>query len=110
MPQFIHTISEFFARLIPNAAYPLLVAFIFVVLGVLGFLLLLPKYRSQRANLVLGIAATAKLSPADLASTIQRLSQDTQVQYIWTLYNNFTEFSGGLARSTEPRRAVLVGG
>jgi Ca2+/Na+ antiporter len=38
----------------------------------------------------------AKLAnPANLVSTIQRLSEDTQVQYIWALYNNFTEFAGG---------------
>ena len=56
------------------------------------------------------LAAMAKLSAADLVSAIQRLSQDTQVQYIWTLYNNFTEFSGGEAESTEPKQQVLVGG
>ena len=56
------------------------------------------------------LAATAKLSAADLVSAIQRLSQDTQLQYVWTLYNNFTEFSGGEAESSEPKQAVLVRG
>lgn len=59
---------------------------------------------------IIDLAAMAKLSPSDLVSAIQRLAQDTQVQYIWTLYNNFTEFSGGQAENPEPRRAVLVGG
>ena len=59
---------------------------------------------------IVDLAAQSKISAANLVSTIQRLSQDTQVQYIWTLYNNFTEFSGGEAENAEPRRAVLVGG
>jgi hypothetical protein len=58
---------------------------------------------------IVDLAAMSKLAPADLVSAIQRLSQDTQVQYIWTLYNNFTEFSGGQAESPEPKRAVPVG-
>jgi hypothetical protein len=42
------------------------------------------------------MSTKAKLdTPQNLVSTIQRLSEDAQVQYIWTLYNNFTEFSGG---------------
>jgi len=42
------------------------------------------------------LATKAKLDrPQNLVSTIQRLSEDSQVQYIWALYNNFTEFSGG---------------
>lgn len=42
------------------------------------------------------LASKAKLaSPANLVAAIQRLYEDTQVQYIWALYNNFTEFSGG---------------
>lgn len=56
---------------------------------------------------IVDLAALAKLSPADLVSAIRRISQDTQVQYIWTLYNNFTEFSGG-QEHPESRRAVLV--
>ena len=58
---------------------------------------------------IVDLAAIGKLPPADLVSAIQRLSQDAQVQYIWTLYNNFTEFSGGQAASPEPNRAVPVG-
>ena len=41
------------------------------------------------------LASQAKISVANLVATIQRLSEDTQVQYIWALYFNFTEFSGG---------------
>lgn len=41
------------------------------------------------------LAAKAKFdNSANLVSVIQRLYEDTQVQYIWALYNNFTEFSG----------------
>src|SRR5258707_1759881 len=37
------------------------------------------------------LATKAKLDrPQNLVSTIQRLSEDSQVQYIWALYNNFT--------------------
>jgi hypothetical protein len=53
------------------------------------------------------LAAKAKLETDSLVATIQRLSQDTQVQYIWALYNNFTEFSGGFTRS-EPAEFVVV--
>ena len=50
---------------------------------------------------IVRLAAKAKLEdPLSLVSTIQRLSEDTQVQYIWTLYNNFTEFSGGEGPAT----------
>lgn len=58
---------------------------------------------------IVDLAVIGKLAPADLVSAIQRLSQDTQVQYIWTLYNNFTEFSGGQAATPEPNRPVPVG-
>lgn len=54
--------------------------------------------RSVKAPLpeeIVQLANKAKLTPLSLVNTIQRLSEDTQVQYIWTLYNNFTEFSGG---------------
>jgi hypothetical protein len=44
---------------------------------------------------IVNLAAKAKLDVDSLVATIQRLWQDTQVQYIWALYNNFTEFSGG---------------
>lgn len=40
------------------------------------------------------LAVRAKISTDSLVATIQRLYEDTQVQYIWSLYNNFTEFSG----------------
>jgi len=58
-----------------------------------------PATRTPRLPLpeeITRLATKAKLEdPLSLVSTIQRLSEDTQVQYIWTLYNNFTEFSGG---------------
>ena len=41
------------------------------------------------------LAGIAKIPVGAFTATIQRLSQDVQVQYIWTLYNNFTEFLGG---------------
>jgi Ca2+/Na+ antiporter len=56
------------------------------------------------------LAGLAKLSSNDLVSTIQRLSRDTQVQYIWTLYNNFTEFAGGGGRSTAANTEAPVAG
>jgi hypothetical protein len=48
---------------------------------------------------ILDLAQKAKLDATSLAATIERLSEDTQVQYIWALYNNFTEFSGGQEKS-----------
>lgn len=45
---------------------------------------------------IVKLSEKAKLdNPLNLVATIQRLSEDSQVQYIWALYNNFTEFSGG---------------
>lgn len=41
------------------------------------------------------LAEKAKVEPANLIATIDRLHQDRQVQDIWALYNNFTEYSGG---------------
>ena len=41
------------------------------------------------------LAAKAKLSYESLAAAIKRLHHDRQVQTIWALYNNFTEFGGG---------------
>jgi hypothetical protein len=42
------------------------------------------------------LASKSKLSEAaSLVSTIQRLYEDAQVQYIGALYYNFTEYSGG---------------
>jgi hypothetical protein len=41
------------------------------------------------------LAEKAKLSYSNLVAAIQRLNQDRQVQTIWSLYNNFTEFGGG---------------
>ena len=54
------------------------------------------------------LAEKAKLSYASLVSTIRRLNQDRQVQTIWSLYNNFTEFGGGkysAGLNGEPNRA-----
>jgi len=66
-----------------------------------------PQTRSVREPLppqILKLAAKAKLDdPANLVSTIQRLYEDTQVQYIWTLYNKFTEYSGG-----DPKRQTEI--
>jgi Ca2+/Na+ antiporter len=54
------------------------------------------EVRNPIPDEILYLAAKAKLDrPQNLVSTIQRLSEDSQVQYIWALYNNFTEFSGG---------------
>jgi hypothetical protein len=40
------------------------------------------------------LATKGKLEKASLFSTIRRLNEDKQVQYIWTLYNHFTEYAG----------------
>jgi len=42
------------------------------------------------------LAGKAKLTYDSFVAAIQRLNQDRQVQIIWTLYNYFTEFGGGL--------------
>jgi len=42
------------------------------------------------------LAEKAKLTYDSFVAAIERLNQDRQVQIIWTLYNYFTEFSGGL--------------
>jgi hypothetical protein len=41
------------------------------------------------------LANKANISGSSLASAIMRLSEDTQLRYIWALYINFTEFAGG---------------
>jgi Ca2+/Na+ antiporter len=41
------------------------------------------------------LAGQAKLSYDNLSAAIKRLNQDRQVQTIWSLYNDFTEFGGG---------------
>jgi hypothetical protein len=46
------------------------------------------------------LAGQAKLSYDNLAAAIKRLNQDRQVQTIWSLYNNFTEFGGGSQYAT----------
>jgi len=56
--------------------------------------------RADLPNEITKLASKAKLDTDSLVSTIQRLSQDTQVQYIWALYNNFTEFSGGSSNAS----------
>lgn len=40
------------------------------------------------------LAAVAKMSPANFLAAVRRLFEDKQVGYIWTLYNDFTEYSG----------------
>lgn len=61
MNPYMDKIAKFFSDLIPNASYPLLVAVIFFVLAVLGVLLLLPRYKPQRANLVLAVSIVGLL-------------------------------------------------
>jgi hypothetical protein len=62
------------------------------------------------------LAAKAKLSYENLAAAIKRLNFDRQVQTIWALYNNFTEFGGGdprnvngFARKPQGDESTLVG-
>ena len=108
MQPFIDAISKFFTQLIPNAAYPLLVAFTFVVLAVLGFLLLLPKFKPQRANLVLGITLVALFLLVLAAAVPNRwewvvglvpmLMVGYQLFYLW-LYH---------PRETDGQRTVLT--
>jgi hypothetical protein len=57
------------------------------------------RVRQEPLTEIRNLAAKAKIDVDSLIATIQRLSQDTQVQYIWALYNNFTEFSGGFTRN-----------
>ena len=47
------------------------------------------------------LAEKAKLNYENLVAVIKRLNQDRQVQTIWSLYNNFTEFGGGDRRYAE---------
>jgi Ca2+/Na+ antiporter len=58
-----------------------------------------PATKSVKAPIpdqIVKLTTKAKLDdPANLIATIQRLYEDTQVQYIWALYNSFTEHSGG---------------
>jgi hypothetical protein len=58
---------------------------------------------------VTDLAQKANLEPISLASVIQRLSEDSQVKYIWALYNSFTEFGGGSESATEPTAFELAG-
>jgi hypothetical protein len=39
------------------------------------------------------LAQKANVPPASLFAAIQRLSEDTQVRYIWALYNSFSDFA-----------------
>lgn len=41
------------------------------------------------------LADKANLSATSLAHSIQRLSEDSQVRYVWALYSSFTEYAGG---------------
>jgi hypothetical protein len=49
------------------------------------------------------LAKKADIQPENLAATIQRLYEDTQVQYIWALYDRFTEYSGGQVAESDQR-------
>jgi hypothetical protein len=48
------------------------------------------------------LAKAGKLENENLFSTIRRLYEDRQVQYIWALYDHYTEFSGEQAQSDGP--------
>jgi len=50
---------------------------------------------TQIPSSITELATKANLTPPSLAFSIQRLSEDTQVRYVWALYNSFTEFGGG---------------
>ena len=54
------------------------------------------------------LADKAKVAPASLVATIARLHQDRQVQDIWALYNDFTEYSGGTGTGGGDPNAVKV--
>lgn len=41
------------------------------------------------------LATKANISATSLAHVIQRLSEDSQVRYVWALYSSFTEYAGG---------------
>ena len=61
-------------------------------------LVILPNGGVDPAQIPPGVnelANKANISGTSLASAIQRLAEDTQVRYVWVLYNNFTEFAGG---------------
>ncbi len=66
------------------------------------------RLRAEPLPEIRNLAGKAKLDPDSLVATIQRLSQDTQVQYIWALYNNFTEFSGGFTKDSSGDPSNLV--
>jgi len=106
MQRFIDAIVNFFAYLLPNSAYPLLVALIFVVLVVLGLLLLLPRCKPQRANLVLGISLVALLlvvlavkGPNRwewIAGLVPMLMVGYQLFYLWLYHPKQTDGQGAL--------------
>lgn len=101
METFINSIAKFFSYVIPNSAYPLLVAFIFVVLAILGSLLLLPRLRPQRPNLVLGITLVVLLLLVLAASVPNRwewiaglvptLMVGYQLFYLWLYHPRETD-------------------
>jgi hypothetical protein len=48
----------------------------------------------EKENLIGELAKRTNLPIANLEATMRRLYEDTHVRYLWTLYNNFTEFGG----------------
>jgi len=106
MQHFIDTIVDFFAYLLPNSAYPLLVALIFVALVVLGVLLLIPRCKPQRAYLVLGISLVALLlvvlavkGPNRwewIAGLVPMLMVGYQLFYLWLYHPKGTDGQGAL--------------
>jgi hypothetical protein len=64
------------------------------------------RVRQEPLPEIRNLAGKAKIDVDSLVATIQRLSQDTQVQYIWALYNNFTEFSGGFTNDSSSELVV----
>jgi hypothetical protein len=55
MTTLLQLLNHFFQSVIPNPDDRIKVALLFTVIAVLGVLLLFPRYKRQRANLVLGI-------------------------------------------------------
>src|SRR5436190_6992694 len=55
------------------------------------------------------LAQKANVAESTLLAVIQRLSQDTQVRYVWALYNSFTDFApDDGAVDVSPTRASAI--
>ncbi len=60
------------------------------------------RQKKEIINEIEKLAEKVKLEKTSLLSIIRRLNEDKQVQYVWTLYNHFTEYAGAVPIENDP--------